>query len=42
MQKIQLKLNALQWFIVLWIVGFLSLLMIAGCFKLILYFAYSY
>lgn len=40
MQKLQLKLSSMQWFILLWIVGFLGLAIIAGLFKLMLYFAY--
>lgn len=35
-----MKLSQTQWFIVLWLGGFLSLLMIAGFFKLLLKLAY--
>lgn len=40
MQKLPLKLNPTAWFILLWCVGFISLVLIAGLFKLMLYFAY--
>lgn len=40
MKKINLKLNQTQWFITLWLVGFLGLAVIAGLFKVLLYFAY--
>ncbi|EOR02273.1 MULTISPECIES: hypothetical protein [Acinetobacter] len=35
-----MKLSQTQWFIVLWLGGFLSLLMIAGFFRLLLKLAY--
>ncbi|MCH4248534.1 MAG: DUF2474 domain-containing protein [Acinetobacter populi] len=35
-----MKLSQRQWFIVLWLGGFLSLLIIAGIFRLILKLAY--
>lgn len=38
--KRQLHLSSMQWFILLWLVGFLGLAIIAGLFKIILYFAY--
>ncbi|WP_413772550.1 DUF2474 domain-containing protein [Acinetobacter sp. ANC 4973] len=34
------KMNSNQWFIVLWLVGFLGLALIAGLFRVLLYFAY--
>lgn len=40
MKKLNWKLSSIQWFIVLWCVGFLGLAVIAGFFKLMLYFAY--
>ncbi|WP_264754223.1 hypothetical protein [Acinetobacter qingfengensis] len=41
MQKFKLELTSTQWFIVLWLVGFLGLAIIAGLFRLLLLFAYS-
>ena len=38
--KILEKLTQNQWFILLWCVGFLSLLLIAGAFRLLLQLAY--
>ncbi|MCH7335056.1 DUF2474 domain-containing protein [Acinetobacter sp. NIPH 2699] len=37
-----MKLSQTQWFIVLWLGGFLSLLVVAGFFKLLLKVAYSF
>lgn len=38
--KRQFNLNSMQWFVLLWIAGFLGLAIIAGLFKIMLYFAY--
>ena len=35
-----LKLHSYQWFILLWIAGFTGLAVVAGLFKMLLYFAY--
>lgn len=35
-----IKLQSYQWFILLWIAGFMGLAVIAGLFKTLLYFAY--
>ncbi|CAM2956493.1 DUF2474 domain-containing protein [Acinetobacter celticus] len=40
MDKIISKMNSTQWFICLWLVGFISLAIIAGLFRFMLYFAY--
>ncbi len=40
MKKWNIKLTQTQWFILLWLVGFLGLAVIAGLFRLLLYFAY--
>lgn len=40
MKRFTEKLTQTQWFIVLWLVGFLGLAVIAGMFKLLLWFAY--
>lgn len=40
MNKLMSKMNSNQWFIVLWLVGFLGLACIAGLFRFLLYFAY--
>ncbi|MDY0842525.1 DUF2474 domain-containing protein [Acinetobacter radioresistens] len=37
-----MKLSQTQWFIVLWLGGFLSLLIVAGFFKLLLKLAYLF
>lgn len=37
---IKIKLNSTQWFILLWLAGFLGLTAIAGIFKVLLYLAY--
>ncbi|WP_152607815.1 DUF2474 domain-containing protein [Acinetobacter sp. A47] len=38
MKKLQLKLSSKQWFILLWLGGFFSLLAIAGLFRALLFF----
>ncbi len=38
--EIKMKLSSTQWFILLWLVGFTGLAVIAGLFKILLYFAY--
>lgn len=40
MKKYKMHLTSTQWFIVLWFVGFLGLAIIAGLFRLLLFFAY--
>ncbi|WP_099092636.1 DUF2474 domain-containing protein [Acinetobacter larvae] len=40
MAKFNIKLNKTQWFIVLWLAGFLGLALIAGLFKMLLLLAY--
>ena len=35
-----MKLNQLGWFIVLWLAGFLTLVLIAGIFRLLIQWAY--
>ncbi|WP_343596239.1 DUF2474 domain-containing protein [Acinetobacter sp.] len=40
MKKMNIRLGQTQWFIVLWFAGFLGLGVIAGLFKVLLYFAY--
>lgn len=40
--KKQFRLSSNQWFILLWLSGFISLLIITGIFKILLFFiAYS-
>lgn len=39
-QKLQNRLSPTAWFILLWCLGFLSLSLIAGFFRLLLSFAY--
>ncbi|NEN76536.1 DUF2474 domain-containing protein [Pelistega sp. NLN82] len=34
------KLSSIQWFILLWLAGFVGLAVIAGLFRLLLYWAY--
>jgi hypothetical protein len=34
------NMNSTQWFVCLWLAGFLGLALIAGVFKVLLYFAY--
>ncbi|OTG80390.1 DUF2474 domain-containing protein [Acinetobacter sp. ANC 4648] len=38
--KIPHKLSETQWFIVLWLCGFLALLLIAGMFRMLIQLAY--
>ncbi|EPF74266.1 hypothetical protein F945_01633 [Acinetobacter rudis CIP 110305] len=40
LHKRQFNLSSMQWFVLLWIVGFVGLAIIAGLFKIMLYFAY--
>ncbi|EOQ64002.1 hypothetical protein F935_01632 [Acinetobacter calcoaceticus ANC 3811] len=42
MKKLSVKLNQTQWFILLWLAGFLALGVIAGLFKVILIYAAPY
>ena len=35
-----MKLNQLGWFIVLWLAGFITLVLIAGLFRLLIQWAY--
>lgn len=41
MTKMHFELTQTQWFIVLWLGGFLGLAAIASLFRVLLYFAYS-
>ncbi|MEE9901769.1 DUF2474 domain-containing protein [Acinetobacter haemolyticus] len=38
MKKQHTKISSTQWFIILWLGGFLTLLLIAGVFKILLFF----
>ncbi|WP_205680636.1 DUF2474 domain-containing protein [Acinetobacter haemolyticus] len=38
MKKQPVKISSTQWFIILWLGGFLTLLLIAGLFKVLLFF----
>ncbi|MEZ6841457.1 DUF2474 domain-containing protein [Acinetobacter baumannii] len=42
MEKSSVKLSQTQWFILLWLGGFLALVVIAGLFKVILIYAAPY
>lgn len=42
MKKSSVKLSQTQWFILLWLGGFLALVVIAGLFKVILIYAAPY
>ncbi|OTG79559.1 DUF2474 domain-containing protein [Acinetobacter sp. ANC 4558] len=40
MNRLIFKMNSTLWFIALWLFGFIGLAIIAGIFRLMLYFAY--